>query len=109
MSLEKKRHHDSSPDHTLKQLDGYDLFVYGVTLKKLHLHDLAINALHPAYSSSSKTSRPSRCGSGGYLLHAAERGGFRLDNLEAYSILFYVKEQRVELAHLSHKTNMIEK
>ena len=44
-----------------------------------------------------------------YFTQLSEVDPFRLDNLEAYSILFYVKEQRVELAHLSHKTNMIEK
>ena len=32
-----------------------------------------------------------------------------LDNLDTYSNLLYVKEQRVELAHLAHKTNMIDK
>ena len=53
MSSEKKRLHDSSPDHILKQLrrelpgqlDGHGLFVYGVMLRKPHLPDLAITAL----------------------------------------------------------------
>jgi hypothetical protein len=34
---------------------------------------------------------------------------FRLDNLDTYSNLLYVKEQRVELAHLAHKTVEIDK
>merc|ERR1719427_1156446 len=34
---------------------------------------------------------------------------YRLDNLDTYSNLLYVKEQRVELAHLAHRTNMIDK
>ena len=33
----------------------------------------------------------------------------RLDNLDTYSNLLYVKEQRVELAHLAHKTVEIDK
>ena len=28
---------------------------------------------------------------------------YRLDNLDTYSNLLYVKEQRVELAHLAHR------
>ena len=32
---------------------------------------------------------------------------FRLDNLDTYSNLLYVKEQRVELAHLAHKSVMM--
>jgi anaphase-promoting complex subunit 8 len=32
-----------------------------------------------------------------------------LDNLDTYSNLLYVKEQRVELAHLAHKTVEIDK
>ena len=34
---------------------------------------------------------------------------YRLDNLDTYSNLLYVKEQRVELAHLAHKTVEIDK
>lgn len=34
---------------------------------------------------------------------------FRLDNLDIYSNLLYVKEQRVELAHLAHKSVEIDK
>ena len=34
---------------------------------------------------------------------------FRLDNLDTFSNLLYVTEQRVELAHLAHKTTMIER
>ena len=34
---------------------------------------------------------------------------YRLDNLDTYSNLLYVKEQRVELAHLAHKTVDIDK
>jgi len=33
----------------------------------------------------------------------------RLDNLDTYSNLLYVKEQRVELAHLAHKAAEIDK
>lgn len=29
---------------------------------------------------------------------------YRLDNLDTYSNLLYVKEQRIDLAHLAHKT-----
>ena len=34
---------------------------------------------------------------------------FRLDNLDTFSNLLYVKEQRVELAHLAQKTVNIDK
>jgi hypothetical protein len=32
--------------------------------------------------------------------------GCRLDNMDTYSNLLYVKEQRVELAHLAHRYYM---
>jgi len=44
-----------------------------------------------------------------YFKQLAELDPFRLDNLDTYSNLLYVKEQRVELAHLAHKTNLIDK
>ena len=44
-----------------------------------------------------------------YFKQLAELDPYRLDNLDTYSNLLYVKEQRVELAHLAHKTNMIDK
>ena len=44
-----------------------------------------------------------------YFKQLSEVDPFRLDNLDTYSNLLYVKEQRVELAHLAHKTNMIDK
>ena len=44
-----------------------------------------------------------------YFKQLGEVDPYRLDNLDTYSNLLYVKEQRVELAHLAHKTNMIDK
>merc|ERR1719402_544759 len=44
-----------------------------------------------------------------YFKQLAELDPYRLDNLDTYSNLLYVKEQRVELAHLAHKTNLIDK
>lgn len=34
---------------------------------------------------------------------------FRLDNLDTYSNLLYVKEMRVELSHLAHKVVQVDK
>ena len=39
-----------------------------------------------------------------YFKDLLEKDPFRLDNLDTYSNLLYVKEQRVELAHLAHKS-----
>jgi len=44
-----------------------------------------------------------------YFKQLSEVDPFRLDNLDTYSNLLYVKEQRVELAYLAHRTNMIDK
>jgi len=44
-----------------------------------------------------------------FFKQLSEVDPYRLDNLDTYSNLLYVKEQRVELAHLAHKTNMIDK
>jgi len=44
-----------------------------------------------------------------YFKQLSEVDPYRLDNLDTYSNLLYVKEQRVELAHLAHRTNMIDK
>jgi len=44
-----------------------------------------------------------------YFKQLGEVDPYRLDNLDTYSNLLYVKEQRVELAHLAHRTNMIDK
>ena len=44
-----------------------------------------------------------------YFKQLSEVDPYRLDNMDTYSDLLYVKEQRVELAHLAHKTNMIDK
>merc|ERR1719334_454241 len=44
-----------------------------------------------------------------YFKQLGELDPYRLDNLDTYSNLLYVKEQRVELAHLAHRTNMIDK
>merc|ERR1719481_2325434 len=44
-----------------------------------------------------------------YFKRLEEVDPYRLDNLDTYSNLLYVKEQRVELAHLAHKTNLIDK
>ena len=44
-----------------------------------------------------------------YFKQLSEVDPYRLDNLDTYSNLLYVKEQWVELAHLAHKTNMIDK
>ena len=45
----------------------------------------------------------------GYFQQLSELDPFRLDNLDIYSNLLYVKEQRVELAHLAHKSVDIDK
>ena len=39
-----------------------------------------------------------------YFKQLSEVDPYRLDNLDTYSNLLYVKEQRVELAYLAHKT-----
>ena len=39
-----------------------------------------------------------------YFKQLSEIDPYRLDNLDTYSNLLYVKEQRVELAYLAHKT-----
>ena len=44
-----------------------------------------------------------------FFKQLSEVDPYRLDNLDTFSNLLYVKEQRVELAHLAHKTNMIDK
>merc|ERR1719334_2017681 len=44
-----------------------------------------------------------------YFKQLGEMDPYRLDNLDTYSNLLYVKEQRVELAHLAHRTNMVDK
>lgn len=44
-----------------------------------------------------------------YFKQLNEIDPYRLDNLDTYSNLLYVKEQRVELAQLAHMTNMIDK
>jgi len=44
-----------------------------------------------------------------YFKQLNETDPYRLDNLDTYSNLLYVKEQRVELAQLAHMTNMIDK
>jgi len=44
-----------------------------------------------------------------YFKQLSEVDPFRLDNMDTYSNLLYVKEQRVELAHLAHRTNQIDK
>ena len=44
-----------------------------------------------------------------YFQQLGEVDPYRLDNLDTYSNLLYVKEQRVELAHLAHKTVDIDK
>jgi len=44
-----------------------------------------------------------------YFKQLGEVDPYRLDNLDTYSNLLYVKEQRVELAHLAHRTNMVDK
>jgi anaphase-promoting complex subunit 8 len=44
-----------------------------------------------------------------YFKQLGEIDPFRLDNMDTYSNLLYVKEQRVELAHLAHRTNQIDK
>merc|ERR1719481_1982085 len=44
-----------------------------------------------------------------YFKRLEEVDPYRLDNLDTYSNLLYVKEQRVELAHLAHRTNCIDK
>ena len=38
-----------------------------------------------------------------YFRQLSEVDPCRLDNLDTYSNLLYVKEQRVELAHLAHR------
>lgn len=45
----------------------------------------------------------------GYFQQLSEIDPYRLDNLDIYSNLLYVKEQRVELAHLAHKSVDIDK
>ena len=44
-----------------------------------------------------------------YFKQLSEIDPYRLDNLDTYSNLLYVKEQRVELAYLAHKTAQIDK
>jgi anaphase-promoting complex subunit 8 len=44
-----------------------------------------------------------------YFKQLSEHDPFRLDNLDTYSNLLYVKEQRVELAYLAHRTAQIDK
>ena len=44
-----------------------------------------------------------------YFQQLGEVDPYRLDNLDTYSNLLYVKEQRVELAHLAHKAVDIDK
>ena len=44
-----------------------------------------------------------------YFRQLSETDPFRLDNLDTYSNLLYVKDQRVELAHLAHKSVDIDK
>eukprot|EP00095_Tigriopus_kingsejongensis_P008399 snap_masked-scaffold9_size846264-processed-gene-4.16 protein:Tk08399 transcript:snap_masked-scaffold9_size846264-processed-gene-4.16-mRNA-1 annotation:"cell division cycle protein 23-like protein" len=44
-----------------------------------------------------------------YFLKVTTTDPCRLDNLDTYSNLLYVKEQRVELAHLAHRVSQIDK
>ncbi|XP_040581553.1 anaphase-promoting complex subunit 8 isoform X1 [Lepeophtheirus salmonis] len=44
-----------------------------------------------------------------YFKKLSENDPCRLDNLDTYSNLLYVKEQRVELGHLAHRTVQIDK
>lgn len=44
-----------------------------------------------------------------YFNQLSEIDPYRLDNLDTFSNLLYVKEEKVELAHLAHKTAMIDK
>jgi len=44
-----------------------------------------------------------------YFKQLGEIDPYRLDNMDTYSNLLYVKEHRVELAHLAHRTNQIDK
>ncbi len=44
-----------------------------------------------------------------YFRQLSEADPYRLDNLDTYSNLLYVKEQRVELAYLAHKTAQVDK
>jgi len=44
-----------------------------------------------------------------YFKQLGETDPYRLDNMDTYSNLLYVKEHRVELAHLAHRTNQIDK
>ena len=45
----------------------------------------------------------------GFFEQLSEHDPYRLDNLDVYSNLLYVKEYRVELAHLAHKVVKIDK
>ena len=45
----------------------------------------------------------------GFFQKLSDIDPYRLDNLDIYSNLLYVKEQRVELAHLAHKSVEIDK
>ena len=44
-----------------------------------------------------------------YFLQVIATDPCRLDNLDTYSNLLYVKEQRVDLAHLAHRVSAIDK
>jgi len=44
-----------------------------------------------------------------YFKQLGDIDPYRLDNMDTYSNLLYVKEHRVELAHLAHRTNQIDK
>ena len=39
-----------------------------------------------------------------YFKQLGETDPYRLDNMDTYSNLLYVKEHRVELAHLAHRS-----
>lgn len=167
--------------HAKKELDAYNLYVYGVVLRKLNLSDLAIPILCESIKlepihwgawqelSSLVTSREkllslnlpdhwirylftahtylelqqneealqiydglSNAGlqdstyimaqmaiafhnmrkidqAVEYFKQLGDIDPYRLDNMDTYSNLLYVKEHRVELAHLAHRTNQIDK
>jgi len=44
-----------------------------------------------------------------YFKNLSEIDPYRLDNMDVYSNILYVTDQRVELANLAHKTNQIDK
>ncbi|KAK0080629.1 hypothetical protein PV325_013642 [Microctonus aethiopoides] len=115
---------DLRKEHLNGELDGFSLYLFGITLKKLLLTREAIDVLveathkYPMHWGTWLELAPlindrEKLENAENAIETFEKiikdDPYCLDNMDTYSNLLYVKEMRVELAYLAHRATIIDK